>query len=88
MIYFITARSLGLVKIGYADKAQERFHTIQSHSPVALILERVREGGPKEECALHTLFADVRERGEWFRITPELDAYMAGLPEHIWRHRR
>lgn len=87
MIYFITARSLGLVKIGYAEKAQERFHAIQSHCPVALTLERVRAGGQKEEAVLHALFADIRERGEWFRITPELEVYMSGLAEHIWKHR-
>lgn len=87
MIYFVTARELGLVKIGYAAKPQERFHTIQAHSPVALNLERVRDGDLVVEAALHRQFQAERVRGEWFRMTPEIEAYMNTVPAHQWRHR-
>lgn len=56
MIYFITARAVGLVKIGHARNPQTRFVSIQTHSPVSLSLERVTEGGLNEERALHEAF--------------------------------
>ena len=86
-VYFITSRDLGMVKIGYAKNAQERFHLVQVHCPVELKLERVLEGSLEKEAELHERFADCRRRGEWFEITPALDAFMATLPKHQWRHR-
>ncbi len=87
MIYFVTARELGAVKIGFAEKPQERFHTIQSHSPVTLNLERVMVGSREDEAGLHSRFAAHRTRGEWFSLTPEIEALMAGLPTHEWKPR-
>lgn len=87
MIYFITARTVGLVKIGHARRPQERFTSIKTHSPVPLSLERVCDGSRAEEEQLHVRFAADRSHGEWFRITPELDLFMQSLPTHQWRHR-
>ncbi len=87
MIYFITARGIGLVKIGYATKPQERFHTISVHSPVDVLLERVCPGELRVEADLQGRFASARVRGEWFTITPEIEAFMDGMPRHEWKHR-
>jgi hypothetical protein len=35
------------------------------------------EGGPFEERLLHDRFSDLRQHGEWFRVGPELLAYIA-----------
>lgn len=87
MIYFVTARELGMVKIGHAHNPQERFHTIQVSCPVPLKLERVAEGGIEIERELQASFSANRVRGEWFSITSELEQYMATLPEHQWKSR-
>ena len=87
MIYFVTARDLGVVKIGFAQKPQERFHTIQSHSPISLNLERVMVGSIEDEAELHSRFAAHRMRGEWFSLAPEIEALMASLPGHEWKSR-
>lgn len=87
MIYFITCRQLGFVKIGRAANPQERFHNAQVGCPVELALERTCEGGRAEEAELHLRFASARHRGEWFALTPEIDAHMATLPRHEWRNR-
>ena len=87
MIYFVTARSVGLVKIGFATKVQERFTSMKTHSPIALALERVTEGSRRDEAGLHVRFTAARSHGEWFRITDEIDVFMRTLPVHQWRHR-
>lgn len=87
MIYFITCREVGCVKIGRAANPQERAHSAQVGCPLDLTLERVCEGGKEDEAALHARFASARHRGEWFTITPEIEAHMATLPRHVWRHR-
>lgn len=88
MIYFITARDVGRVKIGYTQcDVQQRFHVIQAHSPVPLALECVCDGHSKEEGQLHSQFSAAHVRGEWFDLSPEIEAHMAGLERYEWRHR-
>lgn len=83
MIYCITARDLGLVKIGFSENPFVRFSKMQSDSPVALRIERVVAGGVADEQALHRDYAEHRVRGEWFAITPGIEAWMAKLPAAI-----
>ena len=86
-VYFITAREVNRVKIGYAKNPQARTVSIQTHSPVPLTLECVSDGGLDEEARLHERFASARVRGEWFTITPEIESHMATLPRFEWKHR-
>ena len=79
MFYVVTARDIGRVKIGFSEKPAHRFVKIHTDSPVALALERVCEGSVDDERALHIRFAEYRDRGEWFRLTDEIEQYMAGL---------
>lgn len=83
MIYFVTAREIGRVKIGYSENPEARFSKLQSDSPITLALERVMDGEVSDEMALHERFADARLSGEWFALTADLDAFMAGLPRYI-----
>lgn len=81
MIYFITARDLCRVKIGFSSNPRVRFAKMQSDSPVSLTLERVTVGGVDVERLLHAQFASARVAGEWFDLSPEIEAHMTTLPE-------
>lgn len=83
MIYCITAREIGLVKIGFSENPFSRFAKLQSDSPVALRIERMTNGEVHEERALHRRYAAERVRGEWFTLTPDIEAWMASLPAAI-----
>jgi hypothetical protein len=80
MIYFITAREIGRVKIGYSASPRHRFSKIQSDSPVRLALERICDGDTAEEARLHARFAAHRIAGEWFNLAPDIEAHMATIP--------
>jgi len=82
-VYFITARCLGLGKIGFAKNPWNRLLKMQVDSPVALSLERAFDGGLDHERELHRQFACDRVRGEWFNISPELGAFMATQPAYV-----
>lgn len=89
MIYFITAREIGRVKIGHAKNPHKRLVSLQIGSPVRLSLERVSAGGEFEEARLHERFSDFRIGGEWFSITPQIESHMAtlDLPKRIRKPR-
>lgn len=80
MIYFITARDVGRVKIGFSEEPRSRFMKMRTDSPMPLHLERICEGSKADERALHLRFSDHRLNGEWFAIAPEIEAHMATLP--------
>jgi len=80
MIYFVTARSLARVKIGYSENPTLRFCKMRSDSPVNLTLERVCPGELADEQALHVRFDHARIRGEWFSLSEDIEAHIASLP--------
>ncbi|WPZ05514.1 GIY-YIG nuclease family protein [Pelagerythrobacter marinus] len=73
-VYFMTCRSLGQVKIGHSCNPQRRLETLQSGCPMPLVIEATMRGGRAQEMALHSRFAAHRRQGEWFELTPEIDA--------------
>lgn len=79
MIYFVTAREIGRVKIGFSDEPRSRFGKMRTDSPVPLALERVTEGDVDVERHLHAKFAAFRLNGEWFALSAEIEAYMGTL---------
>lgn len=79
MIYFITAREIGRVKIGISDNPRRRFASMQTGSPVALKLERACGGSLASEKVLHERFSAYRVIGEWFHLSPEIEAHMDTL---------
>jgi len=76
-VYFIGGR--GIVKIGIAEYPRQRLQTLQTSSPFPLQLLAICEGGRKKEKQLHAQFADARQAGEWFVLTPELQDYIDRL---------
>jgi hypothetical protein len=72
-VYFFE-RADGLVKIGFSRDVTARVRTL---GPGRLIA--ATPGGRDLECQLHARFANSRQTGEWFVLTPELAAYIDGL---------
>lgn len=78
MIYFIESQSL--VKIGFSLKPHLRVSKIQSDSPFPCKLIGLMEGDRAEELRVQALFAHLRVRAEWFRMEPELKAFISENP--------
>ena len=75
MIYFIAARELGRVKIGYTDKCpKRRLKALQIGCPTELELEATAEGGQVFEQKVHRIFSKFRLHGEWFQLDPAIEA--------------
>jgi hypothetical protein len=69
-VYF--ARSDGLVKIGFSRHLAGRLANLQTHSVHEVVLLKKVRGTMADEKAWHRRFANLRVRGEWFRVTPRL----------------
>lgn len=87
-VYFIQARTLGLIKIGHTTgSVAARLGTLQTGSPDELILLGAMPGTCDDEAALHEQFKSCRLHGEWFRPTPEILALAAGCRDFADRKR-
>lgn len=79
-VYFVTCREANAVKIGFSLDPHGRLPEIQWGCPLPLVLEAVRPGKVEDERTLHMRFVDDRIRGEWFTITPMIEAMIAASP--------
>jgi hypothetical protein len=75
-VYFATIREQNLVKIGCSFEPESRLKELQVGCPFTVHIEATLPGHIQEEKALHRRFADDRVRGEWFTITPMIEAVM------------
>lgn len=68
-VYFICHE--GAVKIGRTTDLKKRMETIQTscHSPIELLYSFWTD--KQTETELHTIFSDLRLKGEWFRFNKE-----------------
>lgn len=81
-VYFVRARSGGLIKIGKAVNVANRLALFQMGSPVPLeVVAVVRKCHPYLERRLHNYFAAHRVRGEWFAPSLELLRLIGQLRE-------
>lgn len=76
-VYFV--QSGDFIKIGYSKNVSERLVTMQTGSPTELILIATIPGSVITEERIHRLFERLYHRGEWFRRTPQLMAYIDWL---------
>lgn len=74
MIYFI--QSGDCIKIGYSNNPEKRRAAIATASLDTCVLLLVLDGGYSEEKAFHEKFREYRIRGEWFSLSPDLDAFI------------
>lgn len=71
-IYFISAPSQGLIKIGKANNVHNRLITLRSGSPAELNLLASVRFFPVMEKFLHKQLAAHKSHGEWFKATDEV----------------
>lgn len=74
-IYFIVSGDH--VKIGYSDKVEKRFRSLQTASPTPLtLLAEVPDKTKQDERQLHRRFVRYHAQGEWFTLSAEILAYV------------
>jgi len=78
-VYFIRAKTLGLIKIGIANRAADRLQSLQTMSPDALeilgVLQCSKIGIVEQQ--MHQRFKHLRLHGEWFQPGEDLLAFIA-----------
>jgi hypothetical protein len=75
-VYFIQAGSDGPIKIGWASVVGKRLTALQtSHWEELTLLATIPCSDKSEEGRIHSMFAQERMRGEWFRASERLVAY-------------
>lgn len=76
MIYFVQSIKGGPVKIGWANNVERRLQELQTGSPVPLQLLGTMRGKASAEFELHRQFNEERSHGEWFVLSPRLEAFL------------
>lgn len=79
-VYFMEARGLNTVKIGFAAEPWNRLRKVQSDCPVPVEIVGLVPGGGAREAEMHRLFTAHRQNREWFRFDPPIREYVARLP--------
>lgn len=75
-IYFIEAVGTGCVKIG---RGANRLSSLQTGCPFELKVLATTFGPIRLESELHRRFAEHRVRGEWFVLSPAIQAYIRDM---------
>lgn len=81
MTGFVYAIAAGeSVKIGWSADPQRRFNKIAADNGCECTLLGYIPASRSDERAIHASLAAHRLRGEWFRRSPETEAFIATLP--------
>lgn len=72
LVYVIEAVGLNAVKIGSTTDLAKRLSMLQVGCPALLRVVLTIEGDRHLECDLHSRFAKLSIRGEWFCFTEEI----------------
>lgn len=89
-IYFIAGADM--VKIGFSTNLDQRLESLQSGSPVKLVVEAFIQGSLMQEQILHGVFGEFRRHGEWFERSAPIELAIRQAktncePEDIMRSR-
>jgi hypothetical protein len=74
MVYLI--RSGKFIKIGFTTDIRRRLETLQIGNPIKLVLVGLIPGDTKAERRFQDRFGAALHRGEWFKITTEMQAFI------------
>lgn len=72
--------SAGFIKIGYTDTPRLRHQALDKGSAFRVHVLQLLRGTRELERSFHARFAEDRQNGEWFRLSPTLRAF---LLEHL-----
>jgi hypothetical protein len=75
-VYFVQASHAKAIKIGFSTRVEDRIKGLRTGTHARLKPLGHVPGNREDERALHTRFAKDRIRGEWFRATPGLLAFI------------
>lgn len=87
MIYFIQCQGTFRIKVGYTgSSAEARKKELQTGSSSSLVVIGAMPGNKDTEARVHARLASSRDRGEWFKPTPEvlrflLEVNVMGKPD-------
>lgn len=73
-VYFIGDGTA--IKIGFSENVARRLRSIQTGHHLPLKILGTIPASAIDELTVHARFAHLRLRGEWFRIDPELLAFI------------
>lgn len=74
VVYFV--RSANAIKIGVTTDLGKRIASIQTSTPYPVELIAAIPGDKALESELHATFANHRTSGEWFRLSPDIVAWL------------
>lgn len=78
LVYFMRpVGERGPIKIGCSKIPEHRLRSLEIWSPLKLEIIASAPGSHREESILHRMFIDQRRHGEWFEVTPDLEALIA-----------
>jgi hypothetical protein len=81
-VYFIRSQKTHAIKIGFtAGKVEDRLKSLQTAHPCELEVLGTLSGSREHEKSLHTRFASLVLKGEWFEPHPDLLSFIALLPK-------
>ena len=79
--YFIQNESGDAVKIGISKSPEQRLRNLQTAHHQKLKIVAIVEGNREEE--FHARFKKSKLRGEWFKVDPEMAAYLQSQGAHF-----
>lgn len=74
VVYFIECGDY--IKIGYTEELKQRVQALSAAIPYPITVLATMFGNWETEKSLHRRFASSRHKGEWFRKTPDLLAFI------------
>jgi hypothetical protein len=82
-VYFVQQGAEGPIKIGFSSNILLRMERLQTANSEELRLLLRLPGSQVEEHGLHRKFLLSRIRGEWYRPTPDLLAFIQNPPQDL-----
>lgn len=80
-VYFMRINGRGHVKIGFTVDVIKRFSGHQTSMPGTPVLMGAMHGTAATEKKLHEKYADLHVKGEWYKYTGALKAFVEALPD-------